>query len=206
MLAALSHRTTGWAVQTDTAHRPSTRPATNGPGRPARASGPKAGSAFALVAPLPGRRPGQVAHPAGDIDGMVAKPLVKARHQRHFDRHRARHPAGGEFGHQAGVQLVHFVINPGQGRPGGAVPLVPAVRGPAPHVAGKLAHPLDEPAAARGQFRGEKMACREAIWHSRSWVRSSSGAIRSTVSRNRRSEATGACNKISRLTSCSISR
>src|SRR5215467_5339783 len=37
------------------------------------------------------------------------------------------------------------------------------------------------------------MAARDAIWHTRSSERSSSGAIRSTDSRNRRSEATGAC-------------
>jgi hypothetical protein len=89
---------------------------------------------------------------------VVAEPLVEPCDQRHFDRYRGRHLGGGEFGHQAGVQVVHLVVHLGQGRGSGAVPLVPAVRGLAPHVAGKLAHPLDEPAAARRQFRGEKMA------------------------------------------------
>ena len=57
------------------------------------------------------------------------------------------------------MQRVHLVINLGQLGGGRAVPLMPAVRRPVPHAAGKLAHPLNEPAAARRQFRGEQMAC-----------------------------------------------
>ena len=41
------------------------------------------------------RRSGQVADPAGDVDGMVAEPLIEPCHQRHLDGHRGRHPAGG---------------------------------------------------------------------------------------------------------------
>jgi hypothetical protein len=38
------------------------------------------------------RRPGEVDHPAGDVDSVVAQTLVEACHQRHLHRHRQRHP------------------------------------------------------------------------------------------------------------------
>ena len=44
-------------------------------------------------ADLAGRRPGQVAHPAGDVDRMIAEPVIEPRYQRHLDRHRGLHPA-----------------------------------------------------------------------------------------------------------------
>ena len=47
---------------------------------------------------------------------------------------------------------------------------------------------------------------RSAICMTRSWERSSSGTIRSTDSKKRRSDATGACSRISRPASSSISR
>jgi len=36
--------------------------------------------------------PGEVDHPAGDVDRVGAETLVEARHQRHLHRHRQRHP------------------------------------------------------------------------------------------------------------------
>ena len=106
-------------------------PAAASPGLPAgRAWGPRAERGVLTparrAADSPRRSPGrQVAHPAGDVDGVVAEPLVEASYQR------------------------HLVVNLGQGRGGGADLLVPAFRCLRPHVAGKLSHPLDEPAAAR---------------------------------------------------------
>ena len=38
------------------------------------------------------RRPGEVDHPARDVDSVVAQSLVEARHQRHLHRHRQCHP------------------------------------------------------------------------------------------------------------------
>ena len=56
------------------------------------------------------RGPREVDDPAGDVDGVVAETLVEASHQCHLHRHRQRHPARGQFGYQAGVQLVHLVV------------------------------------------------------------------------------------------------
>ena len=40
---------------------------------------------------LAGRRSGEINHPPGEVDGVVAKTLVEARHQRHLHRHRQCH-------------------------------------------------------------------------------------------------------------------
>src|SRR6476469_893174 len=44
------------------------------------------------------RGPREVDNPTGDVDGVVAKTLVEASHQRHLHRHRQRHQARGQFG------------------------------------------------------------------------------------------------------------
>ena len=74
------------------------RPRRRGPGAGALppAWGPgsaRAGPHRKNDADLAGRRPGQVAHPAGDVDGMIAEPVIEPRYQRHLDRHRGLHPA-----------------------------------------------------------------------------------------------------------------
>ena len=74
------------------------RPRRRGPGAGALppAWGPgsaRAGPHRKNDADLAGRRPGQVAHPAGDVDRMIAEPVIEPRYQRHLDRHRGLHPA-----------------------------------------------------------------------------------------------------------------
>jgi hypothetical protein len=52
--------------------------------------------------------PGEVADPAGDVDGVRAQPLVAACDQGHLHRRLHRFLSGGKPGGRAGVQLIHL--------------------------------------------------------------------------------------------------
>ena len=69
---------------------------------------------------------GQVHHPAGDVDGVVAEPLVEAGHRGQIHGYGQAHLSGGQFGDQRGVQTVQVDVAIGECVYGGAVALYQA--------------------------------------------------------------------------------
>src|ERR1700730_7899015 len=104
---------------------------------------------------LTGRRSGEIDHPPREVDGMVAKTLIEARHQRHLHRHRQYHASRCELRDQAGVQLAHLVMTLAQRQRDSTVAVAPGIPDLAPHAPGQIPHPLDKPSTARRKVRTE---------------------------------------------------
>ena len=115
-------------------------------------------------APVRPVRPGQVDHPAGDVDRVVSEPLVEPRHQGHLHRHRQRirpEPARRSGWSAAGPSRRHVRPAP----PPLTGPAGTSSRRPGATCRTRRSHPLDEPPVRGVRSSPRKWLARRSDLH-----------------------------------------
>jgi len=98
---------------------------------------------------------GEEAHALGDVDRVVADPLVVAGDERELDGDGDTERSAHELGGEAHVQLVELVVDLDQLVGGLLSAIAERDRGAAPHLDADAAHLADEAAHARRQLGRE---------------------------------------------------